>query len=131
MNINPNLSIKNPYKLPKHRFLELRHFCLQYPEWKKRYLLVSKIEASKATDEFSDPVGDTASYLADLDRNIKMVEKAAHEADSYLEPFLLECVTKGVSFDIMATRVDIFCGRNMFYDRYRKLFYVLDILKGI
>lgn len=26
----PELSLKNPYYLPRHRYYELKHFCLQY-----------------------------------------------------------------------------------------------------
>ena len=29
--------MKTEYTLSKHRFYELKHFCLQYPEWKKLY----------------------------------------------------------------------------------------------
>ena len=29
--------MKTEYKLSKHRFYELKHFCLQYPEWKQFY----------------------------------------------------------------------------------------------
>ena len=29
--------MKNEFTLSKHRFYELKHFCLQYPEWKKLY----------------------------------------------------------------------------------------------
>lgn len=29
--------MKIEYELSKHRFYELKHFCLQYPEWKKLY----------------------------------------------------------------------------------------------
>lgn len=35
--IRPELSEKNPYWLEKHRYYELKHFCLQYPIWKKAY----------------------------------------------------------------------------------------------
>ena len=37
-NVKPELSKRNPYKLDKHRYYELKHFCLQYPDWKKKYL---------------------------------------------------------------------------------------------
>ena len=30
--------MKTEYSLSKHRYYELKHFCLQYPEWKERYL---------------------------------------------------------------------------------------------
>ena len=29
--------MKTEYALSKHRYYELKHFCLQYPEWKKLY----------------------------------------------------------------------------------------------
>ena len=33
--MRPELSEKNPYWIGKHRYYELKHFCLQYPIWKK------------------------------------------------------------------------------------------------
>ena len=36
--IRPELSYRNTWFVPKHRYYELKHFCLQYPDWKKRYL---------------------------------------------------------------------------------------------
>lgn len=35
--IRPELSEKNPYWIERHRYYELKHFCLQYPIWKKTY----------------------------------------------------------------------------------------------
>ena len=35
--IRPELSTKNKYYINKHRHYELKHFCLQHPEWKKLY----------------------------------------------------------------------------------------------
>lgn len=35
--LRPELSPKNKYHIDKHRYYELKHFCLQYPEWKKSY----------------------------------------------------------------------------------------------
>ena len=34
------LSAKNPCRIPKHRYYELKHFCLQYPDWKKALVLL-------------------------------------------------------------------------------------------
>lgn len=31
----PELSRKNPYCLPKYRYLELKNFCFQYTDWKR------------------------------------------------------------------------------------------------
>lgn len=35
--IHPELSKKNTYWIEKHRYYELKHFCLQYPIWKEAY----------------------------------------------------------------------------------------------
>lgn len=35
--IRAEVSEKNPYWIEKHRHYELKHFCLQYPIWKKAY----------------------------------------------------------------------------------------------
>jgi len=34
MRVRNDISNKNEYKLSKHRFLELKHMCLQYDEWR-------------------------------------------------------------------------------------------------
>ena len=33
--IRPEVSQKNPFWIGKHRYYELKHFCLQYPIWKR------------------------------------------------------------------------------------------------
>ena len=35
--LRSELSPKNKYYIDKHRYYELKHFCLQYTEWKKSY----------------------------------------------------------------------------------------------
>lgn len=35
--IRAELSHKSKYHIDKHRYYELKHFCLQYPNWKKSY----------------------------------------------------------------------------------------------
>ena len=35
--IRPEVSSKKEYWLSRHRYYELKHFCLQYPEWKRNY----------------------------------------------------------------------------------------------
>ena len=38
------LSVKNPCHIPKHRYYELKHFCLQYPDWKKGTGFTGRLE---------------------------------------------------------------------------------------
>lgn len=37
---HPELSEKNPYWIERHRYYELKHFCLQHPLWKKEYDMI-------------------------------------------------------------------------------------------
>ena len=52
--IRPELSEKNPYWIEKHRYYELKHFCLQYPIWRKAYSLL---------DGYANPPKDLASFV--------------------------------------------------------------------
>ena len=35
--IRAELSEKNKYWISRHRYYELKHFCLQYPSWRRTY----------------------------------------------------------------------------------------------
>ena len=52
--IRPELSEKNPYWIEKHRYYELKHFCLQYPIWRKAYSVL---------DGYANPPKDSASFV--------------------------------------------------------------------
>lgn len=61
--IRPELSEKNPYWIERHRYYELKHFCLQYPIWKKAYAALdglsrrpSDLEVFSKKGEISDPM---------------------------------------------------------------------------
>ena len=47
--IRPEVSQKNPYWIGKHRYYELKHFCLQYPIWKKAYLSLDALSKRPLT----------------------------------------------------------------------------------
>ena len=58
--IRPELSEKNPYWIEKHRYYELKHFCLQYPIWRKAYSVL---------DGYSNPPKDLASVRYMISNN--------------------------------------------------------------
>jgi hypothetical protein len=68
--------MKTEYNLSKHRFYELKHFCLQYLEWKHLYL-----ELDGWYDESGKNRGDTTSRdgirRADIKKNVEMIEECA------------------------------------------------------
>lgn len=131
--IRPELSKKNKYYIDKHRHYELKHFCLQYPIWKRTYaaLLDLSIASSYMTGMpsgggLSDTTAKSAirrTYYAD---KIKLVEETAKEADPYLYEYILKAVTEGLSYTYLRTIMEMPCGRDMFYDRYRRFFWLLN-----
>lgn len=130
--IRPEVSMKNPYWINKHRHYELKHFCLQYPTWKKTYAALSELNASSVWDRLpsSNSPGDQTAKCAIkrvyyLER-INLIEKAAKEAGEELQDYILKAVTEDLSYSYLKSRLGIPCGRDMYYERYRRFFWLLD-----
>ena len=71
----------------------------------------------------------TAEFVLRKDRyqeKIELIERIAKEADKCLYEYILKAVTEGLSFTYLKTRMGIPCGRDMFYDRYRRFFWLLS-----
>lgn len=131
--IRPELSIKNKYHIDKHRHYELKHFCLQYPNWKRTYAEIDN--TSIATNSFDrmptsnvpgDPTAKRALAKARLIERIEMIEEIAKEADRQLGDYILKAVTEGLSYTYLKSRLEIPCGKDMYYDRYRRFFWLLN-----
>ena len=130
--IRPNISTKNKYHISRHKYYELKHFCLQYPEWRKELLEAMpiiqspKISRVGYSGNFSDPTGEAAVRRNELLKRMKMVEQAAIAADADLFPYILKAVTEDLSYTALEMEYEIPCGRDMYYDRYRKFFWLLS-----
>ena len=135
--IRAELSIKNKYRIDKHRHYELKHFCLQYPDWKKAYadfdnpsIPLSTIDRAPTSNLPGDPTAKRAVMKAHYAKKIDLIEKAALEADRYLHNYILKAVTENLSYTYLKSKLDIPCGKDMYYDRYRRFFWVLNELRG-
>lgn len=131
--IRPVISENNKYYIDKHRYYELKHFCLQYGEWRKAHascvdaiIFASKFESESSINAPSDITAKYGMMKAHYDRRIKLIENTARDADDFLHPYILRAVTEGLSYTYLKTRLDIPCGRDMYYDRYRKFFWLLS-----
>ena len=131
--IRPEISKKNKYWISKPRYYELKHFCSQYPGWRKAYselveygVVVSNISNEFRTNTVSDPTAKLAIMKMNFMDKIEMVEKAAMEADPYLYSYLLKGVTEGRSYVYLKSRLDIPCSRDIYYEKYRKFFWILS-----
>ena len=131
--IRPEISTKSKYWIDKHRYYELKHFCLQYNEWKKAYtacnesiIFASKFEREPASNIPSDLTAKYAMRKAHYSKKINMIEKTAMEADEDLYLYILKAVTEGLSYTYLKSKLEIPCGRDMYYDRYRRFFWLLS-----
>lgn len=131
--IRAEISEKNKYYIDKHRHYELKHFCLQYPSWKKAYadfddtsISLSTIENVPTSNLPGDPTAKRAMMKAHYSERINLIEKIAMEADRYLYEYILKAVTENLSYTYLKSRLNIPCGKDMYYDRYRKFFWLLS-----
>ena len=132
--IRAELSPKNKYWINKHRYYELKHFCLQYPLWKKIYLVLDDMYIPSSeikivisdTNTHSDHTAKRAVAKAYYASKIKMIERMATQADSELSDYILKAVTEELSYSYLKTKMNIPCSRDTYYDRYRKFFWLLS-----
>lgn len=134
--IRPEVSIKNRYYIDKHRHYELKHFCLQYPKWKKAYIesldsdiSLSMIEGSHVCEGVYDPSSSRAATRIYYSKRMELLEQVAKDADRYLWTYILKAVTEGLSYTYLRTKLDIPCGKDMYYDRYRRFFWLLSEIR--
>lgn len=126
------LSRKNPYWIEKHRYLELKHFCRQYPFWREMYyrydgLSHQAIELRQYPLPYghSDPTADTAMAKAYYSSRMELLIRIAQETDEDIGEYILDGVTTGRSYDQLKARENIPCGRDTYYELYRKFFWLL------
>lgn len=133
--IRPEVSKKNKYWVSKHKYYELKHFCLQYHDWITTYnalndLCVKSIDLrgniSSKTNDIADPTSDIAIAKDNVLRKINLVKDAAKNTDEELKDYILLAVTHGYSYTYLKTTMNIPCSKDTYYDRYRKFFYLLS-----
>ena len=108
--IRPELSEKNPYWIGKHRYYELKHFCLQYPIWKKAYNALLGLSSRpndldifvKSGQVRSDPTARCAESRVSFAKRMELVEQAAIGTDGDLYPYIiLQCLENAVCHPLL------------------------------
>lgn len=61
-------------------------------------------------------------YLAKM----RLIEECCYAASDEIGNYILKAVTEGLSYVNLQMMHGIPCSRDMFYDRYRKFFYILS-----
>lgn len=130
--IRPELSESNKYWISRQRYYELKHFCLQYCEWKKALEDISVYPRLEMDGEYvmigevAKPVEECVELRERYLARMRIIEEAAKKADPDLEAYILIGVTEGVSYDYLYSRLEIPCCKDTYYDRYRRFFWILD-----
>ena len=127
------LSKRNPYYLPRNRYLELKYYCLQVPKWEENCRLYSgllsrpdNLAAFGKRYGFSDPTFEAMRVVTEFSTKVDRVKKASEQTDPVIGNYIFTAVTKGYSYDAMNANSQIPCGREEWYKLYRKFFYILS-----
>ena len=128
--IRPELSKKNKYWIPKHRYYELKHFVMQYPDW-DLYIATTRSYAKACkhegrVTEISDPVYRTVEKRLIYTQNKDLCKKVANNTDPLLGREILAAIILEESYEKVKARHDIPCCKDVWYDLYHKFFWLLD-----
>lgn len=125
---------KNKYEISKHRFLELYHHCMQYQEWKNELKYcndtvksVGRMEGVHSVEGRSSATEKLAIKRAELEEKCRTIEQTAIEADADIYQYIIEGVTADyASYRYLKDVMKIPCGKDMYYDRRRKFYWLLS-----
>ena len=129
--IRPEISEKNPYWIERHRYYELKHFCMQYSGWKKKlkYLdgyLGGELRPISCNKVEVDPTYNLVKVREQYVRWCEIVENTAKEAAAELSPYILKGITEGISYNILSLKTQVPCCRDIYYYLYRRFFWLLN-----
>ena len=123
--IRAELSKKNPYWLEKHRYYELKHFCQQYPICRQADLAMCSNKYN-----MSNPTERIAIIRSFYSERMGMIEKTAKETDLSLAEYIVIGVTEGMSYDLLRVNYNIPCCKDIYYECYRRFFWLLNKVRG-
>ena len=132
--IRPEVSKKNKYYISKHRYYELKHYCLQYPEWKRKYNdLCEKMPGGiiQVSNDDCIPVDVSAAVRQRYLDQIHLVEDCCALTDPVLGDYILRGVTEGRTYSYYKVKCGIPCCKDIYYEYYRKFFFILDHRKKL
>ena len=128
----PELSKHNKYWISRHRYYELLHFCMQYPEWQKNrrtfdgYGKNYDSNTRVQNNIVANPTEKNAIARAYFADRINLVERIAKEADELIADYILMGVTENITYPVLRARYPIPCSSRTYYEAYRKFFWLLD-----
>lgn len=133
--IRPEITKNSPYYISKHRYYELKHFVQQYPDWVKEIRAIDSlvhrpVDYVVRTNDIPNPVSKAAEDREFLQNKIDLLTKTASDTDRIIGIYILQAIINNESYDSISTRTSIPCCRDVYYDLYRKFFWLLDKARG-
>lgn len=124
---------KEKYKISKHRFAEIYHFCMQYNEWRDELKFKNDNIASPIISDIPSNNSGTKSNVENLalrrtslENKCKLIEQTAIEADPGIYQYILKAVTnEHISYNYLKMIMNIPCGKNYYYEKRKKFYYLL------
>ena len=113
------------YELSPHRFRELKHFCLQYRDFKKELLYLQSSDGY--LEKHYDPTSSLAIRETELNNAIKLIETTACETDRFLAERILKVVTE----DVNVKGLTMPCSRECMEELRRRFYWLLHQKKGV
>lgn len=128
---NYDLSLSKEFNISRHRYRELKEFCLQYGEKKeelRQLYSLSSVPPDVAVmgGEPGKPTERKAMRALQLKNDTELIDKALNDAcgdDVGIVPFLKKNVTEGVGHSSLGC---VPCSIRNFYQYRRKFFFLLD-----
>lgn len=135
--IRPAISEGNEYWISKERYYELKHFCLQYNDWLKIYNALDDVRFGTSIDDIKclnhipgNPTEKIAIAKLHYRERMDMVEKAAEFSDIDISKYILKAVTDNISCSCLIAKYGMPCGKDKFYNAYRRFFWRLSRSRG-
>lgn len=131
-----DISRKNKWWIPKNRFLELKYYCLQVPDWQKTILQNNESIGIHAgireglgivSPDSKFPDWKYVSENVELKNRIELINESAKISGGNFSKYIFEQVTEGRNYSYLLSHYSIPISSTNWHDAYyRKFFWVLD-----
>lgn len=137
--VKPQVSEKNAYYIPKHRYYELKHFVMQYRDWSKWVRDYNIKYSSPSYHEIrydqmpafwknstAEEVERREYYISRMDMVDSCILTAFNDISDLLREYVFEAIVDGRSYDWIVMNCGAPFSRDYYYKRYRKFFWLLS-----
>jgi hypothetical protein len=109
---------------------------MQYPIWEKTYEAMNGLLGRPADltsfgkmKHISNPTERVGIMKAYYSERMDMIRKAAEKANGDLAEYIVRGVTEGLSYDVLKIKMDIPCCKDVYYESYRRFFWILNKMR--